>query len=140
MFGRTALFGNILSRIISAVNGVLGMIPEKKRRSVIYISLGALVFILIVIFWVSIRSCSTPENLIFKEITDIRHGSIGQDEVFLPEEPDFVPKVILERQQRTIWTVDDVMPWWKDPLKNSGEEPWRELIEKTAETILGGVQ
>ena len=124
---------------MSVLNGVLYMVPEKKRRFVIYISLGALVFIIIVIFWVSIRSCSTPESPIFKETTDIRQGSIGKDEVFLPEEPDFVPEVILERQQRTTWTLDDVMPWWKDPLKSGGEEPWRELIEKTVDEILGGV-
>ena len=129
----------MLGKIINAINGVLYMVPEKKRRLVIYISLCALVFILIVIFWVSIRSCSAQESPIFKETIDARQGSIGQDEVFLPEEPDFIPWVIPERQQRSTWTLDDVMPWWKDPLRSSGEGPWRELIEKTADEILGGV-
>ena len=128
----------MFEKIINSLSVLLDTIPVQRRRKLIYICAGALIFVIIVIFWVSIRSCSTPENPIINERTVVRQGAIGQDELFLPEEPDFVPGVMLERQQRTTWTADDVMPWWNDPLK-SGEKPWRDLIEKAVDEILEGV-
>jgi hypothetical protein len=60
---------------------------------------------------------------------------IPGDELFLPEEPDFVPGVLLERERRGMWTAEDAAPWWQDPLKN-GEEPWRGRIEMTVDELL----
>ena len=63
---------------------------------------------------------------------------IPAEDLFLPDEPDFVPGVILEREKRTQWTADDAMPWWQDPLKD-GEQEWRDLIEKTVDEIMENV-
>ncbi|MDR2501381.1 MAG: hypothetical protein LBD37_09955 [Treponema sp.] len=60
---------------------------------------------------------------------------IPSGELFLPAEPDFVPGVLLERERRTTWTMDDAAPWWQDPLKN-GEERWRDRVEKTVDELL----
>ena len=53
---------------------------------------------------------------------------IPPEELFLPDEPDYVPGVILERERRASWTDEDASEYWQDPLKN-GEERWREKIE-----------
>jgi len=63
---------------------------------------------------------------------------IPAEDLFLPDEPDFVPGVILEREKRKQWTADDAMPWWQDPLKD-GEQEWRDIIEKTVDEIMEGV-
>jgi hypothetical protein len=63
---------------------------------------------------------------------------IPQDELFLPDEPDFVPGVLLERERRTAWTPDTAAPYWRDPLKN-GERIWRDRIEKTVDEIMESV-
>jgi len=60
---------------------------------------------------------------------------VPPDEIFLPEEPDFVPGVILEREKRTMWTEKDAEEYWQDPLKE-GEEQWREKIETEIDKYL----
>ncbi|MDR0302418.1 MAG: hypothetical protein LBI04_08940 [Treponema sp.] len=61
--------------------------------------------------------------------------AIPPDEIFLPDEPDFVPGVIPEREQRTVWTEQDALEYWQDPLKE-GEEQWREKIETEIDKFL----
>jgi hypothetical protein len=63
---------------------------------------------------------------------------IPTDEMFLPDEPDFIPGVLLERERRPAWTADDAAPYWQDPLKN-GEQIWRDQIEKTVDEIMESV-
>jgi hypothetical protein len=53
---------------------------------------------------------------------------IPPEELFLPEEPDFIPGVLLERERRASWSVEDAESFWQDPLKN-GEEQWRDQVE-----------
>ena len=120
------------------IHGILDKINVKNRKMVINIFFGVIALLLIVIFWVSLRSCSTGEKENIPVTVNTRQNIIKHDELFLPEEPDFLPGIILERQQKDIWTEDDVMPWWKDPLE-SGEKAWRDLIEKTAEEILENI-
>jgi len=55
--------------------------------------------------------------------------------IFLPDEPDFLPEVLLERVQRTSWTTDDAAEHWQDPL-GSGEEQWREKVEAAIDEFL----
>jgi len=43
----------------------------------------------------------------------------------LPDEPDYIPGVLLKRDRKLNWTEKDAEEFWQDPLKN-GEEPWRE--------------
>jgi hypothetical protein len=60
---------------------------------------------------------------------------IPPEELFLPEEPDFLPGVLLERERRGVWTAEDAAPYWQDPLKH-GEEPWREQVELAIDELL----
>ena len=56
-------------------------------------------------------------------------------ELFFPDEPDYIPSVIPQRQQRTEWTAEDAADFWQDPLIY-GEELWREKIEIVIDEIL----
>jgi len=60
---------------------------------------------------------------------------IPAEELFLPDEPDFIPGVLLERERRSSWTEHDAEEFWQDPLK-SGEEQWREKIETAIDDFL----
>ena len=60
---------------------------------------------------------------------------IPAGEFFLPDEPDFVPGVILQRDRRTNWTEKDAAEFWQDPLR-FGEEQWRENIETAIDEFL----
>jgi len=60
---------------------------------------------------------------------------IPAEEIFMPDEPDFVPGVILQREIRQNWTEEDAAVFWQDPLR-SGEEAWREKIEIVIDDLL----
>jgi len=60
---------------------------------------------------------------------------IPAEELFLPDEPDYVPGVLLEREQRANWTDEDASEYWQDPLKY-GEEQWREKIETSIDKFM----
>jgi hypothetical protein len=60
---------------------------------------------------------------------------IPREDLFLREEPDFLPPVILERERRDAWTGDDAAPFWYNPLED-GEELWREQVEKVIDDLL----
>ena len=63
------------------------------------------------------------------------NSPIPPEELFLPDEPDYLPGVLLEREQRTSWTTEDASSYWQDPLK-FGEEQWREKIEAAIDEFL----
>jgi hypothetical protein len=60
---------------------------------------------------------------------------IPPEDLFLPEEPDFLPPVILERERREFWTGEDAGPFWYRP-REDGEEFWREQMEKLIDDLL----
>lgn len=60
---------------------------------------------------------------------------IPAEDLFLPDEPDYIPGVLLKRDRKLNWTEKDAEEFWQDPLKN-GEEPWREKIESSIDDYL----
>jgi hypothetical protein len=64
---------------------------------------------------------------------------IPAEELFLPEEPDFLPGVLLDRDRRASWSEQDAQEYWQDPLR-AGEEQWREKIEAAIDELLERVQ
>ena len=41
--------------------------------------------------------------------------AVAAEELFLPAEPDFLPKLIRFREPRTVWTAADAATYWTDP-------------------------
>jgi len=76
------------------------------------------------------------EDEIYKEGERLRFISpIPPEELFLPDEPDYLPGVILGREQRSSWTEEDAAEYWQDPLRH-GEEQWRVNIEAAIDEFL----
>jgi hypothetical protein len=65
----------------------------------------------------------------------IREAPIPPEELFLPDEPDFLPGVIPERERRDLWTAEDAEPYWYNPLER-GEEEWRNRIRAALDEFL----
>jgi hypothetical protein len=61
--------------------------------------------------------------------------TIKEEELFLPEEPDFLPKVILDREPRDTWTDEDAEQFWADPLQENDDE-WKNRIFKAVDDIM----
>jgi hypothetical protein len=64
--------------------------------------------------------------------------AIPVEELFIPDEPDFLPGVLLERDRRSSWTEQDALEYWRNPLI-SGEEEWRKKIESAVDELLESI-
>ena len=139
----TAFFAGVrlaAEKLVKLFAGVLDDMPPQKRRLVL-IAAAAVALILLLIFIVTKLpagdTAAVPEAPVSAP-PEARPGIIPPEDLFLPDEPDFIPGVMPERGQRESWSADDAAPWWYDPLKN-GEQQWRDQIEKTADTIMESV-
>jgi hypothetical protein len=115
-----------------AARELLEHIPKEKRRLFLTGICGACVVLLLV--------CAGAALLMKKpaapgESVSLQNFVIPPEELFLPDEPDFIPGVLLERERRAAWTVEDAAAYWQDPLKN-GEEPWRKQVEAAVDELL----
>jgi hypothetical protein len=127
------------ARIQQIAGKLADRLPPGKRRPVLIASIGVCaVFALIFVGTSLARGGHEGRKPPAAGTAPVRQGLIPSDDLFLPEEPDFVPGVLLEREQRVKWTADDAVPLWQDPLKN-GEEPWRNRIEKAIDEIMESV-
>jgi hypothetical protein len=107
-------------------------IPGTKERIILICC--AAVIIMLVLLGIARMANRSPDKARTAPDNQARI-IIAPEELFIPEEPDFIPGVLLEREQRTSWTVDDTEQYWQDPLKD-GEEPWRESIENEIDKLM----
>jgi hypothetical protein len=64
--------------------------------------------------------------------------SLSPEDFFMPSEPDFVPRVLLEREPKDGWGEEDARPFWTDPMEeNAGT--WRDRIKKGVDGLLENV-
>jgi len=122
------------SRLKEKLDKLLAKLPA-ERRIILALVIGVPVILLLLIIGVSRLSKEKPVKPKALPASNVITRRIPAEELFLPDEPDFVPGVILGREKRTQWTADDAMPWWQDPLKD-GEQEWRDQIEKTVDDIM----
>jgi hypothetical protein len=109
------------------------------RRKWLLIGLGAVLILLLFLLATALlvvdrnsRGGPLPAEELSGPVQETR---IPREELFFPEEPDFIPGVLLERERRDLWTAEDAASYWWDPLK-SGEEPWREQAESAIDELL----
>jgi hypothetical protein len=130
---------NVRFRVQPAFDRLAEKLPPGKRRLALISIATFSVFMLILIgSTLAARGGRESRAPVTAGKAPVLQGFILPDELFLPREPDFVPGVLLEREQRTVWTAGDAAPLWQDPLKN-GEEPWRNRIEKAIDTLMESV-
>ena len=109
---------------------------EQKQRLAIICTIVFAVFLTISVF-ISMGNSVDNENTGYERI--IFYSPVPAEEIFLPDEPDFVPGVLLERERNTIWTEQDGSIYWQDPMR-FGEELWRDRIEAAINELLERVQ
>jgi hypothetical protein len=48
-------------------------------------------------------------------VTELFRMELPPEELFLDDEPDFLPELLPERERRDSWDAGDVRPYWTDP-------------------------
>lgn len=127
--------GKIFVRLEIISDKLLGRVAPEKRRPVIMAAMGTLAALILILIGAAFFQHSGRGQPSVAAAPAARQTLIPADELFLPDEPDFIPGVLPGRDRRAEWTEDDVKPWWQDPLKD-GEEPWRNIIEQTVDEIM----
>jgi hypothetical protein len=124
-------------KVLDAVNRLTEKIPPEKRHLVLMTAAGAAALVLLIVVGALILSKgkTAVQDAPAVRTETVRQGVIPSEDLFLPDEPDFLPDIILERERREEWTDEDAMPFWQNPLKD-GEEQWRDHIEKTIDEIM----
>jgi len=109
-------------------------LTDKQKRRLILICTGAFAVVLtfsVIVSMVNRMEKKLPQGPERTKIIVV----IPADELFLPEEPDFLPGVLLDRERRASWSEQDALEYWQDPLRE-GEEKWRENIEAAIDELL----
>jgi hypothetical protein len=116
-------------------------LPSQKRR-LVYIAAAVFVVLFVLIVAGAVQLGRGSRDTISSVGTSVGSGQqrvvIPPGELFYPDEPHYIPGVLLEREQRTSWSAEDAAPYWQDPLK-SGEQQWRDNIEMTIDRIMESV-
>ena len=126
-----------MEKIIQFIRDWFQKFTGGQKRRIALVCTAVLVVILIVSVVFSLINSPTQQNSSQLSRSG-RYDPIPPQELFLPDEPDFVPGVLLDRERRSIWTEQDASAFWQDPLRH-GEEQWREKIETVIDEILENV-
>jgi hypothetical protein len=135
--GPGALIRGWEDKLWSLAPGFAGKLPWLKGKLVPLLGILSLVLISAVLVLIFSLASAGPAASPNEGPAEINFGPapIPREELFLREEPDFLPPVILERERREAWTEDEAMPFWYDPLED-GEELWRERVEELIDDLL----
>jgi len=122
-----------LGKIIQAIKDWFLALTAEQKRQLALICTGVFSLFLTLAVLISLFTGEKEKPVEIEKTTII--SPIPAGELLLPDEPDFIPGLLLERDRRTSWTEEDTEPYWQDPLRQ-GEEQWRENIENEIDKIL----
>jgi hypothetical protein len=63
---------------------------------------------------------------------------ISMDELFLPDEPDTAPGLLLGRERREAWDAADGEPFWTNP-GDWGDEDWRRRMSAEIDKLMESI-
>ena len=131
----TPLLQAIKKFLTNIINTIKTKLFSGKKIILICAGGGAAVLLLTLSVMLIVTGRSNNRQNTRAEMPPVQQSLIPPQEIFLPQEPDFVPGIILDREQRETWTAEDASPFWQDPLR-TGEEPWRSHIETIIDELM----
>jgi hypothetical protein len=99
---------------------------------------GAVFVILILLVVLALVKRVPEKQNVAAERAVFSPPSLSPEDFFMPSEPDFVPRILLEREPRDGWSEEDARPFWTDPMEeNAGT--WKRRIEEGVDELLENV-
>ena len=127
-------------------NHASGTPQEAMKKRVKLLGLGGLTALFLILIITALIVNSGKPN---KSPVSASASSIPSDELFIPAEPDFLPKILLQREPRSFWSLEDISPYWKSPAdqgvpaesngRGSPQELWRGEIKSAVDKLMEGV-
>ena len=129
-----AVPGKFRAALTGIVDFFTNRFPERKSRLMLFGLGGLAVLFLILVITVLAVNFGKPKE---SSGPDLAAGpAIPPEELFMPAEPDFLPKYLLQREPRSSWSLGDIRPYWKSP---GDPEFWRGEIKSTVDKLMEGV-
>ena len=123
-----------IAALLTARFGSIFPASGKKTRQPIIVG-GIAGFLLILIIVAIATSVGGREANIPLAAQSIH--AIAPEELFIPDEPNFLPDFLLEREPRHFWSVDDIRPYWRTP---GAQDFWQGIIRSTVEELMENVR
>ena len=111
---------------------------SKKARNPLFIGgiLACFLLFLVLVVMLTVNNSRQAREKAAKDLAEsFKPLPIGPDDLFWPDEPDFVPKVQLDREPREVWTLEEASPHWIDLNRDYGEK-WRERIFSVMDNVM----
>ncbi|MDR1566091.1 MAG: hypothetical protein LBS48_02265 [Treponema sp.] len=119
------------------VTGSLAKVREGlKRKPVLFCLGGAVLLLILLIIVVLAAQAGSSGGAGLPEAPGV---SVSPEDFFMPQEPDFLPDTLLEREPRRPWTSEDVRPFWKDPADSALKEDWRWEMSRVIDELMESV-
>ncbi len=143
-----AFLENILTSAGGILEGALEKLNElfEKQKKTIMTVFGVLVVVLCLLIGVRFLQQHLEKehaetariNAMNRTIQETAEKpSIPIEEIFLPDEPDFLPEVMLDREPEK-WTAEDTRGFWTNPLEHEHID-WRENITNAVNDIMANI-
>ncbi|MDR2097491.1 MAG: hypothetical protein LBP37_03125 [Spirochaetaceae bacterium] len=108
-----------------------GKLWAKKTIRILVICSAALAFAVPLVVIVTAKISSDIKNKEAAPDYVFTPDPIAAEDLFIPEEPDFLPPVMLEQEQKEAWSTEDASKFWTDP----GEFPREFWIGRISASI-----
>ena len=129
----TGKAGPLTARLLQGLAPIRSMAMADKKRAALFIAGGAFLLIL-VITALALNARGPREG---GAPADMRAAHvIPSEELFIPDEPDFLPPFLLEREPRHFWSVEDIRPYWRSP---GNPEFWHGVIRSAVDELMENV-
>ena len=141
--GNTGSFGSSFKKTIDrgivheisawARKGLESLSEWKKHPLFLGLAGIAVLALFLLVIILALNSGNRNKNMLQ---TSASLPSIASEELFIPSEPDFLPGILLEREPRYFWSLDDIRVYWRIP-----EDPgrWRKEISLALDELMEGV-
>jgi hypothetical protein len=134
-YGLKWFFSKLMERPVGELKKLFGKLFEKKTSRVVVIVSVVLAMTVPLVIMISLRITVGIQNNGPRPDAVFEPDPINARDLFIPDEPDFLPSVILEQKRKTVWTGVDAAEFWTDPLEFS-DEFWQQRVSQSIDRLL----
>ncbi|MDR0409424.1 MAG: hypothetical protein LBH18_03405 [Spirochaetaceae bacterium] len=117
----------------------LAALKKLWRKKITRLALFGVVVLLIavpVVIAITAKSILSPrDNKTQTADAVFKPSPIAPEDLFIPDKPDFLPPVMLERERKKVWTSEDALEFWT-PASEFPDDFWQNKISESIDRIL----
>jgi hypothetical protein len=138
--GLLARSADFLKRNSGNAAGLIGRVKEKfnagpKLKKIIIAVLIGVVVVIASVMLILMRDTQPAPTRDSDAVAELFRMELPPEEFFLGDEPDFLPRLIPERERRDAWNADDARPYWTNP-GDEGVKVYEDTMSAVVDEIM----